>query len=262
MAEFTKHAPGTFCWVDLATSDRAGAKKFYGGLFGWTFDDLPAGPDMSYTLSKLSGADVGGMGDLMDDQKKMGIPPHWMSYVAVENAEAAAQKAASLGGHIIAPVFDVMDKGRMAVIADPGGAVFSVWESRTHHGVGRRDEPNTLCWNELAAAKPDAQGAFYTNLFGWKTDQMKGGGNMPYTILLAGETGVGGMYGLTPEMGPIPSHWMPYFAVADLGASTARASSLGATTIMGATEVPNMGSFVILKDPQGAHFSLWKPANA
>ena len=258
MPEFNGHQPGTFCWVALSTTDRAAAKKFYGGLFGWSYDDVPAGPNDTYTLAQISGKDVGGMSDLMDEQKTMNIPPHWASYIEVADCDATVAKAAQLGGQVLVPTIDVMGKGKMAFLADPDGAAFGLWQSMSHKGAQLRDEPNTLCWNELGSRRLDVVGAFYTNLFGWKTNVMTGAKG-PYTMFLNGETPIGGMYPITPDMGAMPSHWIPYFAVADLEASNAKVKSLGGKTIMGPVEVPNMGRFTIQLDPQGAAFALWRP---
>lgn len=258
MAEFNGHAPGTFCWIDLATTDRAGARKFYGELFGWSYQENPTGPDMTYTIAQLGEKDVAGMGDLQAEQKQQGVPPHWMSYVAVDDASAAAEKAKSLGGMVLVPPFDVMEHGRMAVMMDPDGAMFSVWQSKAHKGVGRRDEAGTLVWNELGTRKTDINGAFYTNLFGWGTTPMTGSGSMPYTMFMSGETPIGGMYLLTEEMKNVPPHWLPYFGVASVTKSLAKAISLGAKTLMPETDIPNMGCFAVCHDPQGAVFAMFQ----
>ena len=141
MPEVTSQRPGSFCWIELNTSDSAAAKKFYSDLFGWEAEDTPAGPDMVYTMLRINGLEVGAMCNLQPDQKAMGIPPHWMSYVAVESADDAAAKAASLGGTVMAGAFDVMDVGRMAVLQDPQGATFCVWQAKAHIGCKacRRD---------------------------------------------------------------------------------------------------------------------------
>jgi len=258
MTEFSEHTPGTFSWLDLATTDRAGARKFYGGLFGWTFEESPTSSEMSYTIAKIGGKDVAGMGDLMDEPKAQGVPPHWMSYVAVSDAAAAAAKAKSLGATVIVDAFDVMEYGRMAVFMDPGGAMLAVWQPKSHKGVGRRDEAGTLVWNELGTRNTDAAGAFYTKLFGWGLSPMTGSGPMPYTMLMNGEVPIGGMYALTEEMKGVPSHWMPYFGVANVDAAVAKAVELGAQTLMPGTDIPNMGRFAVFHDPQGAVFAIFQ----
>jgi predicted enzyme related to lactoylglutathione lyase len=258
MAEFTKHEPGTICWLDLHTTDTAGAKAFYGALFGWNADDVQADGQVIYGLFKKTGKDVAGLGQLMPEQQAQGVPPHWMTYVAVESAKDAVAKAAQLGATVIMPDFDVMEHGRMAIVQDPDGAVFSVWEAKAHPGCGVRDEENTLTWSEVATRQPDKVGAFYTKLFNWKTETMP----MPngeYTMFAAGAGPMAGMWTIAPEMGPIPAHWMPYFQVADVDAAFAKATSLGAQPLMPPTDIPNdIGRFATLHDPQGAVFSIYK----
>src|ERR1044071_4757198 len=127
MPEVTSHPPGSFCWIELATSDTAAAKKFYTGIFDWEPVDTPIGPDEVYTVYKIRGLDVAAMYALREDQKSQGVPPNWTTYVSVPSADDAAKKAESLGATVLAPPFDVMEHGRMAVVQDPQGAVFCVW---------------------------------------------------------------------------------------------------------------------------------------
>src|SRR5215204_3241076 len=123
MQETPEYKPGTFCWVELATSDPNAAKTFYTQLFGWTYDDHPMGQDMVYTMLKLDGKDVGAMYKLMTDQVAQGVPPNWLSYISVTSADEATEKAKGAGATIIKEPFDVMRVGRMSLIQDPTGAV-------------------------------------------------------------------------------------------------------------------------------------------
>src|SRR5438128_2614422 len=132
--EFNNAKPGSFCWSELATSDQAGAKKFYSGMFGWTANDVPMGPDAFYTMFQLRGKDVGAACTLMPDQVKQGVPPHWGTYVAVTNVDEAIAKAKSLGGTVLAGAMDVAEHGRMAVLRDPTEAVISLWQANMHKG--------------------------------------------------------------------------------------------------------------------------------
>src|SRR5437660_632531 len=119
-------APGTFCWAELATTDGPGAKKFYCELFGWEADDRPIGPDMVYTMLKLDGKDVGALFQKDDSMKN--VPTNWAQYISVTSADETAAKAQSLGGTVMQGPFDVMEFGRMAVILDPAGAAFCIWQ--------------------------------------------------------------------------------------------------------------------------------------
>jgi predicted enzyme related to lactoylglutathione lyase len=249
-----QHAPGSFCWIELATSDGPGAKKFYAELFGWEAQDSPVGPDMVYTMLKLNGKDVGALyqkGEMMKN-----VPTHWASYISAASADEIAAKAKALGATVMQEPFDVMDVGRMAVITDPTGATFCIWEARKHKGVGVKGELNSLCWNELLTNDTAKAIDFYTKLFGWKTKTDSGA--TPYTEIINGEDHIGGMMQIQPQMGPIPPHWGIYIAVDDCDAKVEKATSMGARTYVPPTDIPNVGRFAVLSDPQGAVFNIIK----
>jgi predicted enzyme related to lactoylglutathione lyase len=258
MAEMTAHAPGTFCWVELATTDQEAAKRFYAGLFGWSPQDLPIGEGMTYTMLHHHGREAGAL-FRMRPEEAASAPPHWTSYVAVESADATAARARELGGTFIHEPFDVMDVGRMAVVRDPQGAILSVWEAGRHGGVGVKGEPGAMCWNELATTDAAGAGAFYGGLFGWKRHEQEMG-SMTYTTFLRGDReqpeAVGGMYPLSPAMAGVPPHWLPYFMVEDADATATRAGELGATLVVPPTDIPNVGRFAMIRDPQGAAFAV------
>ena len=191
---------------------------------------------------------------MMQDQRDAGMPPAWMSYVAVEDADASAAKVKELGGTIVAGPFDAMELGRMAFVKDPGGAVFAIWQAKSNPGVGVRGEPGALGWNELATNDAAQAKAFYGGLFGWQGDTQNMG--IEYTVF-SGPTGMtGGMYTLTPEMAGMPPSWMPYFGVEDADAAAEKASSLGAMVLKGPDDIPNVGRFALIRDPQGAMFYI------
>jgi predicted enzyme related to lactoylglutathione lyase len=261
MPETKTHEPGTFCWVDLTTTDPNAAKAFYGELFGWKTFDAPAGAHGVYTMLLVGDKEVAALASQPPDMQKMGIPPTWNSYVAVADVDAAAKKAASLGGKVLDQPFDVMDAGRMAVLQDPTGAVFMLWQGKRHHGAALREEPNTLCWNELHTHDPDAAKAFYDALFGWNG---KSHGAHSYTEWERPGTKqpAGGMMKIGEHMGPhyqhIPSHWTVYFAVENVDAVADRALRLGGKVVAPPMDIPHVGRFAALQDPQGAMFSVIK----
>lgn len=257
MATVTQHAPGTFCWPELSTVDQAAAKNFYTSLFGWAFRDQDMGNDGVYTIFTLNGADVAALYSAREEERKM-APPHWNNYVSVESADQAVAKAKQLGANVLMEPFDVFDSGRMAILMDPTGAVFQVWEAKKHIGVGVLNEVNSLVWTELMTKDAAKAKAFYTGMFPWKAEAMPGS-PMDYTVFKRGDTGVGGMLQITQEMGAIPSHWLPYFQVDDCDAKVAKALSLGGAVIMPAQDIPTVGRFAILKDGQGAVFAIIKP---
>lgn len=259
MQEVPENKPGTFCWIELGTSDNEAAKNFYTQLFGWDHVDNPMGPDQGvYTILKLDGKDLGGLYKLMPDMVAQGVPPHWMSYVAVADADQTTENAKSQGATIMNGPFDVGTLGRMSVIKDPTGAVFSIWQARELSGSGVYGTTNALCWNELGTNDPNKAGQFYANVFGWTREPFPGS-PVEYTIFKNEGTGIGGMYKMPFEMGPIPPHWLVYIAVDDCDATVQRATELGGHVMKPAEDIPYVGRFAILKDPQGAAFAILKP---
>jgi predicted enzyme related to lactoylglutathione lyase len=243
MPEMTSYAPGMFCWVELTTSDGPAARSFYTSLFGWTTNEIPVGPNDVYVMLEMNGKTVGAL------FQKKDMHSNWGSYVAVTSADEAAEKAKSLGANIIAPPFDVMDVGRMAVIADPQGAVFSVWEARRSIGAAIVGETGTLVWNELMTTDADSARNFYPALFGWTAKV-----SPEYTEWHLGGRGIGGMIEKLPP--GAPPNWIPYFAVDDTDATVQKTESLGGRVYMPGTDIPNVGRFAVLADPQGASFAI------
>jgi uncharacterized protein len=247
--QMTSYPPGTPSWVDLGTPDLDAAADFYGALFGWTCDP---GPEEfgGYRMCLLRGSPVAGMGP----QGNPDMPPWWTTYISVASADDAAAAIEAAGGTLMVPPMDVMDVGRMAVAADPAGALFSVWEPRSHPGAGLVNEPGTLCWNELTTRRPDESIAFYGTVFGWTSSTSTD--PMPYTEFQLDGRGIGGMMAMDGSWpADLPNHWMVYFAVADTDASAARCVELGGATVVPPTDIPP-GRFAVLNDPAGALFSI------
>lgn len=261
MAEINSYDPGRFCWADLGTTDLEQAKKLYGDLFQWEFEDIPLEEGMVYTMALVGGREVAGLYQMDEKERGKGWRPRWQAYVSVANAEAVASKVTELGGKMIAAPFDVYESGRMAILQDPGGALLALWEPRQHLGAKLIGEPGSVCWNELLTRDIDQAGSFYTRLFGWKAEVMDSTSDRPYTIFKQNDQGQAGMMTMPPECGPeVPSSWMIYLMVADCDASVAKAESLGAQIIKGATDIPMVGRFAVLQDAQGAAFSLFTPS--
>jgi predicted enzyme related to lactoylglutathione lyase len=257
MAHIEKHPVGNFCWIELITSDQAAAKKFYCDLFGWSVVDSPMGPDDFYSIFKLGGRDSAAGYTLRKDQRAQGVPPHWGLYMEVASADDAAAKAAKLGGTVLAPAFDVMDVGRMAVVKDPTGAIFSVWQSKSRSGIGVSGEDNAFCWADLSTSDPGKASQFYSGLFGWS---LTAGEKDPsgYLHIKNGENFIGG---IPPAHDPkAPAHWMIYIQVADVEGTAAKAAKLGAKLLMAPHKMENVGTMAIVADPQGAVFALFKSA--
>jgi hypothetical protein len=256
MVEMKKHEPGMFCWVELATKDGAAAKNFYTSLFRWGANDIPI-EGGNYTMLEKNGKDAGALYEMGPQQK--GTPPRWNSYVSVTNADETAKKAKELGGKVLMEPFDVMDQGRMANIQDPAGASFAIWEPKNHAGAGVVNEPGSFCWNELYTTDPKRVGDFYSALFGWSREPMQTPTG-EYTIFKKGDAQAAGMMKIPREMGPVPPHWLVYFAVDDSDRTAEKAKGMGGNVMVPPTDIPNIGRFSILADPQGADFAVIKLA--
>jgi predicted enzyme related to lactoylglutathione lyase len=250
MPVVTTHLPGSFCWIELATSDAQGGRKFYTDLFGWSVNEIPMGEEGTYLIFQKGGREVAAMYQLRPDQK--GMPSNWMSYVAVASADESAKKAKNLGATVVLDPFDVFDMGRMAVLMDPQGGAFSVWQPKQHGGIGVHNETDTFCWDELQARDLGAAKKFYTEMFGWRLKESD-----EYTEVYLGPEAIGGM--MTSQAPPeVPSYWMPYFAVDDCDGKARKAQKSGAIGIVPPTDIPNAGRFAVLQDPQGAVFAIIK----
>jgi len=212
-------------------------------------------PDGSvYSMLQKNEKQVGALYQLSREQQ--GVPPHWNSYVSVASADTSAAKAKELGGKVMVEPFDVMDAGRMAVISDPTGAVFSLWEPRRHLGAQVVNEPGSFCWNELYTTDPRKAADFYSGLFGWTKDPRHMDFS-EYVIFKNGDVQMCGMMQLSKDWGPVPPHWLVYFAVDDCDRTVDNAKGAGAKVTMPPMNVENM-RFSILTDPQGAGFAVIK----
>ncbi|HEV8232881.1 MAG TPA: VOC family protein [Thermoanaerobaculia bacterium] len=254
MTEVKKHEPGMFCWVELATKDGPAAKKFYTSLFDWGINDIPSEAG-TYSMVQKKGKDAGALYELGPQQE--GVPPHWNTYICVDSADDTAARAKELGGTVIMEPFDVMEHGRMAIIQDPTRATFSIWQAKEHKGAAVVNEPSSFCWNELYTTDPKKAGDFYSNLFGWSRELMP----MPpptgeYTIFKKGDAQAAGMLKIPKEMGAMPPHWLIYFAVDDSDKTVEKAKRMGGTVTVPPMDIPNIGRFAILNDPQGADFAV------
>jgi predicted enzyme related to lactoylglutathione lyase len=259
MGTRTSYEPGTFSWVELATTDPDDAKRFYGALFGWEAEDneIPGGGGV-YTMARLGGEDVAGISAQPEQQRSAGLPPNWFSYVPVVSADEAADRVRELGGAVHAGPFVVGEAGRMAVLADPTGAMLGAWEARDSIGAGRVNEPGSLTWNELATNDVEAAMRFYSDLFGWTIEEIDtGGGPRYWTIGHAGGASGrnGGIRELGPAEGGVPPNWVPYFATESVAATVERAGELGGGTVVEPMTIPT-GTFAGLRDPQGAVFAI------
>jgi len=263
MTDFDSHRPGTFSWPELATTDQKAGVAFYTALFGWALNEQPMGPSGTYSMFTLRGREVAAAYTMRADERQMGIPPHWNAYVTVDNVDEAAKRAQELGGKVIAPPFDVTDAGRMAVLQDPTGAFFQIWQPKRHIGARILGEPGALTWTELSTRDPKRAETFYTQLLGWSA-KVGGTGIQAYTEFTpkgasAPCAGMMDLAMLGDRGANVPPNWMPYFQVGNVDSAVQKAQSLGATVYVPPSDIANVGRFAVIADPQGAVFAIFTP---
>jgi uncharacterized protein len=279
MFERDGYPAGVPCWVETTQPDPEAAVSFYGGLFGWEFEDVAAaGAPGPYFVGRLRGKDVAAVAPLRE-----GAPPAatWHSYVWVDSADETVAKARAAGGHVLVEPFDAGDAGRMAVLADPSGASFSIMQAKGHRGAKLVNEPGTWNSSELHTRDPEGAKAFYGAVFGWTTRSVDlGNGDFTWFSL----PGYGAyLREHDPELGDrleedsapegfedavawflptdddTPPHWSITFAVADADATAARATELGGTVVAPPFDAPYV-RMTVIRDPQGAMFTASKYA--
>jgi predicted enzyme related to lactoylglutathione lyase len=282
MIERDGYPPGVPCWVDTGQPDPEAAVRFYSGLFGWEFvDRTPPGSPGRYFVAQLRGRAVAAVGSQSDQAPPT---PVWKMYVSVDSAEDTSAKARDAGGTVLAEPFEAGDAGRMAVLADPEGAVFCVWEAKEHRGAQLVNEHATWNFNELNTRDPGRAQTFYRAVFGWEaTTLVTGDGGFTmfrrpgYGDFLAErdpgirerqaaggapegfEDAVAWLVPMTNGGSPedTPAHWSTTFAVDDADAIADRAEELGGTVLAPPFDAPWV-RMTVIRDPQGAVFTASK----
>lgn len=248
---------GDFCWIDLMASDLDTAKKFYKDVFAWniTEETMPTGE--AYPFLCVGEEVIGGAMQIDTKMQQHGVTPNWNSYVMVDDADATAAKAKQLGAHIIREAFDVADFGRMAVIADPTGAVFSIWQSKKSNGEMLEGKTPGACgWFELKTHDTDKAKTFYCDLFGWQAQTQEFQQGVNYTSFMNADSPVGGLIKLTAEMDEQTPCWALYFTVESFTEAKAKAEKAGAKMTFEPVTLAEVGTFTGFTDPEGARFSI------
>jgi predicted enzyme related to lactoylglutathione lyase len=245
MGEVERYPNGTFCWVDLGTDDAPGARGFYGGLFGWEFDDLPTGEKGTYSICRLRGKAVAG---LYDRAERAG----WGSYVKVGDVDRAAGRARELGAEVLVEPFGAPGGGRVATVRDPAGASVSLSQPGEYFRAQLVNQDGAWTWNELVSADLAAGADFYGELLGWSREDVPG--PIARTSFTLGDLLIGGGHAPVPQEDPTP-RWTISFWVADADRAAARAQELGGTVLLAPMDIP-VGRFAILSDPGGAAFTV------
>ncbi|HEY8206177.1 MAG TPA: VOC family protein [Myxococcaceae bacterium] len=243
-----------FVWFDLVTKDLGAAQSFYKSLLGWETKDVDVAPPMNkYTMFVHNGEQFGGVIPPPDAN----APPTWLPYISVEDVDKVTNRAGALGGKVLMAPADIPNVGRFSVISDPTGGVVSpmsfLQPPKPQQAQGL---VGPVAWCELLTSDTAKAGAFYTDLFGWARNEIKMGPEMTYHMFKTGDRDAGGMAGLMPPLNH--TAWVTYFAVPDVDERHGAAKAAGAKELVPPSDIPNVGRFSWLTDPQGALFALFK----
>ncbi|MDP1562698.1 MAG: VOC family protein [Pirellulaceae bacterium] len=251
--QITEMRPGIPCWFELASTDPNKSSAFYQELFGWSRMEMDLGPMGTYSFLNNANGCIGAMCSMMPVQKLQGMPSTWGVYFAVANCDAATARAVELGANVFVPPMNVSEHGRMSVIADPTGAVCSLWQS-TSSGGGPfvMFEDHSIGWVELATRETAKAREFYSALLGWTYNESPIPNIGTYNEISVGETRYGGILPMSPEWGDVPSHWGIYVMVPDVDACVAKAQELGGGNPVPAFDAPGVGRIAMITDPTGA----------
>ncbi len=238
-------------WADLTTTDPEAAQAFYGGLFGWDFEERPTDQDAPYIMGMKGPRPAAGMMRMPADMQANGAPSMWSTYVAVDDVDATCAKAEAAGGQVILPPMEAMSAGRMAMVVDPTGAAVGLWQARDHIGAGVVNEHGAMTWNEVQTPDPGTAADFYGDVVGWAAETMDMPERGRYTLFTIGEDQIAGA--LEPPMAGVPPHWSVVFAVDDADAAAATAAELGGRVEVEPFDMM-VGRLTVLSDPTGAVF--------
>lgn len=246
---------GRFVWYELMTTDPQAAQSFYTDVIGWTTAPFE-NSETPYTMWMNGDTAVGGVMELPRDAREQEAPPHWMAYVAVDDVDAAARKAAKLGGTVCVDPFDVPSVGRLAILQDPQGATIAIYRGEESAAPGGDPQVGEFSWHELATTDHEAALDFYSKLFGWReTDSMDMGEMGTYQMYGQGDRTLGGMFDRSGDM-PGPPSWLYYTTVEDIDRTVEKVREKGGQVLNGPMEVPG-GKIAQCLDPQGAMFAVY-----
>jgi len=232
----------------MGAPDYNAALSFYSQLFGWEGQDMGEEAGHYHMVTK-GGRMVAGIGPAQDPG-----PPRWTMYINVDDVDSIAKAVEAAGGRVLAPPMDVMAAGRMAVFADTTGAVASAWQAKDHAGAQLVNEPGSFTWSELLSSDVEKSKQFYSEVFGWGW-----GGAPEYAEVQVGGRSVAGLMARPADLpAEVLDIWQIYFGSADLDADIKKAKELGGHVVVPPTEVPNMGRFSVLMDPQGGTFAIFQ----
>lgn len=238
----------TFVWREYMAKDVAGSKKFYGDLFGWTYQEMDMGQGHAYHIIQAGNVGVGGLMAAPGPE----VPAHWLGYVSVQDVDVKAKAVQAAGGKVLFGPQDIPGYGRFAVIADPQGAVTALF--RSVQGDPSLDPAiGHFCWDTLMTTDLDGAKRFYNQILGWVGKP--GFEGEPDQIFYNGER-MEANAALAPD--GVPAHWATYVMVSDIDASREKGVALGGRVIIERLDIP-YGSFAVLMDPWGAPICVFQP---
>ena len=259
MPEFTSYATGTPCWVDVTSPELDRSVSFYSDHFGWEAEQDPRPEAGGYTMFKKNGKYVAaGSPPFPGSQPPSSAPApaHWTTYIASDDVDGSVARIGEAGGSVLVEPFDVFDAGRMAVVQDPAGATFGIWQAGAHHGAELANEPGSLTWNECQTTDAERAEKFYRAVFAYDVEAVQMDAGPLYRVLKIDGKSVGGLMPIRPEMGEVPPNWATCFAVEDADAACARTDDLGGRVLASPLDLPRIGRFAVLQDPVGAVFQV------
>ena len=255
MADETMKKQGMPNWADCATTDLKAAEDFYAVLFGWASEHVTASDGAVYSIQRLDGKLVAGIYELNEEMRSMGVPPHWGTYIEVDDVATTLGRVEAMGGTVIQGPFEEAGVGTIGIIRDAVGAYVRLWHSAPQHGGEIFNVPGAMIWNELNTKEPEKAAEFYEELLGVEavtTEAAPG-----YTLLELDNLPVAGILKSTPEMGDPPPSWDVYFGSDDIEASAKKAVEAGGSVLHEPFDVPG-ARMVVLQDPFGAVFEVIK----
>ncbi len=249
-----EHHVGKVIFVELVTPDLAAAKRFYGGLFGWTFRDIDAG-GTAYAEAMRAGRPVAGL-----FQRNLPAGAHrqsaWLAYFSVSDVDQATETALRNGAKLLFRPASFPDRGREAVLADPQGAPFAVLASESGDPPDLMVDPGHWIWSSLITRDPGTDVAFYQKLFGYSVSALPPGAHGPRFILASGgyaRASVNPLPASRPDLAP---HWLDYVRVQDAAATAKRVAALGARILVAPRAEHDGGTIALFADPLGAVFGV------
>jgi predicted enzyme related to lactoylglutathione lyase len=248
---------GTPTWADCATIDLDAAEQFYRTVFGWESQRIEGSDGSVYSLQKLGDDLIAGIYPLNQQLRDMGVPPHWGTYIEVDDVDRALERVKESGGLVVDGPFDEPGVGRIGIIQDNVGAFIRLWHSALEHGAAQSNLQGHMTWNELATKEPEKAAQFYEAVLRVKVETVNTGPNV-YRLVRVGEKPVAGILEITPEMGDFPASWNVYFSSDDVDDTQGKAINAAGKALRSAFDIAGGSRIAVLQDPQGAVFHVMK----